>query len=269
MSNSGSYVSTVTRTSLTIPLQAEESVTYDAIKDMVRKKKIQEASALRTAKLRQEQRNDNDLGGGEWSEQRARDAAIAKMTGLKNQLNKLFLQQAELEKSVQYKWKEKVNEFEQRSLREEQEELNRLRQEQKQLLEKVRMEHENAGDKRLSVPSSETKKGKRKAESDEAEEPRNKRRRVAESATGKGGGGGDRGGRSDAKASQEKGVSVGEELVGDDDNEEGEEKVLESAKKDKELEVCSYFLPVLCDVILQCYGNLQHSHYCFPFRLKQ
>lgn len=238
MSNSGSYVSTSTRTALTIPVSAEESVAYDAIKSIVRKKKIREASALRAAKLKQERADNNNMKEREHSEKEARDAAVTRAADLRSQLNKLFLQQAELEKSVQYKWKEKVDEFEQRSLKEEEDALNKLRREQKQIMEKVRREHDNVEDKKFGAPSSEIRKGKRKVERQDVEDSRKKKPKVGDSASkGKRGNnqiGHD--GTNETTTMKTRGVSIDEELFGEDDGGGTEKDILQSAKKVKDLE---------------------------------
>lgn len=182
---------------------------------------------------------------------KARDAATAKAMELRNQLNKLILQQSELEKNVQHQWKEKINTFEQRSLQEEDDEMNKLRQEHEQLMEKMRVEeHEIVEEKKVdaTTTSSESRKGKRKAARQEGEESRKKKPKIGgESTTGKGKkGGDDQAGHHDDGTTSEtatvdnaKGGSDDMELVRDDSSGNGDvEKVvsLQSAKKDRELE---------------------------------
>jgi len=200
---------------------------------------------MKAAKLKQEQKmaqaNDKDIKERERSDKEAKNAAAAKATELRNRLNKLFLQQTELEKNVQYQWKEKVNDFEQRSLKEEEDELNKLRGEQKQLIEKMRIEHEIVEEKKVGSALSETRKGKRKAERPESEESHKKRLQVGNPTTGKGKRGGDQAGHhagmTESTTANVKGGGGDKDVVGDEiGNGDVDKGVLHSAKKDKELE---------------------------------
>lgn len=155
---------------------------------------------------------------------------------------------------MQYSWKEKVYEFEERSVREEEDELNKLRQEQKQHMEKVRVEYENMEENNFGggggASRENNRKGKRKAEiqleASEASSSRKKKQKVVgDSTTSKGKRGGDNnqaGGHSDVTTEtaivKAKGGSEDTELAkGDSGRGDAEKEVLlESAKKDKELE---------------------------------
>ncbi|KAL7459881.1 hypothetical protein ACHAWC_011709 [Mediolabrus comicus] len=62
LAHSGSYVSTTMRTSCTIPLLTEDQSTHDAISDIIRKKKMKEIAAVKAARIKQQQmkeRNDD------------------------------------------------------------------------------------------------------------------------------------------------------------------------------------------------------------------
>lgn len=150
------------------------------IKAIIRKKKTWEHAAIQDAKARQEERlakaNDAGMKEQEVSDVKARAAATAKAKRMRNELNKLFLQQAEVEKSVQYSWKTKMEEYEAQSLREEKEVLDKLKREHdadiQDLEEKVRMENEQ-DEKKMAEAIAALKTGaehghgstKRKAES--------------------------------------------------------------------------------------------------------
>ena len=180
MSHSGTYTSTSNRTSSTLPVSTDVSATHmHGIKAIIRKKKTWEHAAIQDAKARQEERlaKANDLGMKEQdvSDVKARAAATAKAKRMRNELNKLFLQQAELEKGVQYSWKTKMEEYEAQSLREEKEVLDKLKREHdadiQDLEEKVRMENEQ-DEKKMAEEIAALKTGehgngntKRKAES--------------------------------------------------------------------------------------------------------
>lgn len=226
-------------------MSTEESATqYAGITNILRKKKIWEHSALKAAKLKQEERmakaNDAGTKEREQSELMARETATIKAKEIRNELNKLFLQQTEVEKSVQYRWKEKIDEFERRSIREEQEEMNKLREEHdsemKQLVERVRVENEIEEEKKISAIAAlgESRRGdKRKAETQGGEgavvESCKKRKVEGGSTDEKVEGGGD--------ATTLKGNNENPEHDNNIDtsgNNETSEK--ESTKKEKELE---------------------------------
>lgn len=157
MSHSGSYVSTSTRTSSSVAVSTEEpAARYGGILNILRRKKTWEHAALKAAKLKQEQKmaraNKNKAGGSGASsgsskaDAKAREAAVAKAQRLRNQLKQLYLQKTEVEKNIQYEYKERINEYEQRSLKEEEEAMEKLRRKQdgetKSLAEKLRAENE-------------------------------------------------------------------------------------------------------------------------------
>ena len=62
LAHSGSYVSTTMRTSCTIPLLTEDQSTHDAISVIIRRKKMKEIAAVKAARIKQQQmkeRNDD------------------------------------------------------------------------------------------------------------------------------------------------------------------------------------------------------------------
>lgn len=199
MSHSGSYVSTSNRTTSSIAVSTDEPAAhYGGVKSILRRKKTWEHTAIKAAKLKQEERlaKANDAGARERDEadKLAHEAATAKAKEIRNELNKLFLQQTEIEKSVQHEWKRKIEEFEQRSLKEEQEKLQKLREEQKaemkELIEKVRIENEIDHKKKaeaIAALKKESSRGdtssggsshKRKADSQEECAESSKKRKV-------------------------------------------------------------------------------------------
>lgn len=183
---------------MSVPVPTDLSAaTYDGITSIIRKKKTREASALRRAAQNMKQDRErrvvaraaavNNVHNGEGEEgqgqsnRKARERANSKIRELRNELNKLLMQRTELEKSVQYQWKEKINDFEQTSLKEEEEEMNKLRQEHerelKQLPEKMRSERQQHAEEEAR------RKGKRKAAREEMDVSRKKRLKVGEDST--------------------------------------------------------------------------------------
>lgn len=240
------------RVHVSVPVVSTElsAATYEGITSIIRKKKTREAAALRRAaqKLKQEREQrvvaraataynidgDGKEGRGQ-PKKKSREKAKSKITELRNELNQLLVQRAELEKSVQYKWKEKINDFEQTSREEEEEEMDKLRQEHerelKQLAEKMRAEQE---DHAVEEPS---RLGKRKAAREEMDESRKKRVKVVEdSATGH-----TDDGTRDEIAAVGNGSSQDTELdkdngPGGNEDADNEQVPLQSAEKTKELE---------------------------------
>ena len=222
---------------------------YDLIKRIFLKKKLWESSALRVeatkkaeaeAKLAADKVANTKVDEEQQSEQRAREAAVAKADEIRAELNKLFIQQAELEKSVQYEWKEKIAEYEKRSYQEEDEILAKLQQEQdielQQFMEKIKAESElDKEQKDAAVGGGKVIGGgsKRKAEDGGGGELRNKRQKVDGSNAAA-----EIGEINEAATSN---LKAGDGSLGDN-AEEGE--VLQSAIKEKELEVrmCVYIM---------------------------
>lgn len=175
---------------IAVPVVSSE---HDVIKDIFYKKKIWETSALRAAKLKQEQQinraNNDNPKKREQIEKKIRENSTTKANEARHELNELFLRQSEIEKSVQCQWEEKIRDFENRSLQDAEDGMSTLRQEHdremKQLTEKARVEHENDKEKKFAVTSNETTTGKaggkRKAESRESRESGNKRLKVENS----------------------------------------------------------------------------------------
>ena len=149
-------------------------------------------------------------------------------------------QQAELEKSVQYEWKEKIAEYEKRSYQEEDEVLAKLQEQQdielQQFMEKIKAESElDKEQKDAAVGGGKVIGGgsKRKAEDGGGGELSNKRQKVDGSNPAA-----EIGEINEAATSN---LKTGDDSQGDN-TEEGE--VLQSAIKEKELEVrmCVYIM---------------------------
>lgn len=184
---------------MSVPVVSTEisAATYQGIKSIIRRTKSREALALRRAsqKIKQEREqrsvalaagvaNVGDFDGKEGqfqSKTRTREKMKAKITDLKNELNKLLRQRTELEKTVQHQWKEKINDFEQSSLKQEQEEVNELRKEHERELRQL-METMKATQ---GQPAAEemTGKGKRRAAREDVDESRKKSRKVGKKCT--------------------------------------------------------------------------------------
>lgn len=146
-----------------------------------------------------------------------RERATTRANSARQELNELYLQQSEIEASVQSQWEVKIRDFEERSLRDAQDGMSSLRQEHdaemKLLMDNSREEHENDKKKKLATLSETAGKGgKRKAvESREARESCNKRLKVGNNSTNE----------------------HGKEDVSDD---VGKEESLGSVEKERELE---------------------------------
>ena len=225
---------------------------YDLIKRIFLKKKLWESSALRVeatkkaeaeAKLAADKVANTKVDEEQQSEQRAREAAVAKADEIRAELNKLFIQQAELEKSVQYEWKEKIAEYEKRSYQEEDEILAKLQEQQdielQQFMEKIKAESELDKEQKDAAVGRGSKVigggNKRKAEDGGGGESSNKRQKVDGSNPAA-----EIGEINEAATSN---LKAGDDSQGDN-TEEGE--VLQSAIKEKELEVCVLlYIPIM------------------------
>lgn len=209
-----------------------ESAIRDAVEAILRRKKVWESSALKTAKLRQEQQtnraNNNNSKEREQSAKKAREAATAKSNEIRNELNKLFLQQNEIETSVRHQWKEKIGDYEKCSYQDEKDELETLLQEHenemKQLMEKVKVEQEADDQKKLTMTSN-SGTGKRKAEVWDAGGESSKKKQKVDTSTIE-------------KHDHEKAGVIDTERSGDVEKKE-------SIKKEKELEKIVYDMSYL------------------------
>lgn len=250
ISNSGSYLSS-SHVRISVPVSTELSVaTYEGIRSIIRKKKTREALALRRAakKLEQEQErrfvareaaannvNDGDGKDGQGQTQKkAREKAKSKILGLKNELNKILMQRTELENNEQ-QWKEKIHDFEQRSLVEEEEEIKKLRQEHERELRQ--MEETMKAEQKNPAADETSRKGKRQVARGEMDESHKKRLKVGKYSTT---GHTNDGIRDEAalvgkRKSRDTAIEKDSGLSGYGDA-ENEEVSLQSAEKAKELE---------------------------------
>jgi len=225
-------------------IDKSESILYDLIKRIFQRKKTWEASAIRaeaTKKAAAEAQKAADANTtnqqkdeAEQREKQTRADAVQKTVEIREELNKLFVKQAEIEKGIQYTYKEKINTYEKQSYKEEDELMARLEKEHdeeiKQLIEKNKIESEEdkvkkaaallevTGGKSVGGGSGKRKADDRVGESSTSDEPSAKKQKADDGAA----------------------VKTGElndtKVDGDDDGEvkEGEE-VLKSALKEQEL----------------------------------
>ena len=171
-------------------------------------------------------------------EKQTRADAVQKTAEIREELNKLFVKQAEIEKGIQYNYKEKINEYEKQSYKEEDELMARLEKEHdeeiKQLIEKNKIESEEDKVKKaaalLKVTGGKSVggSGKRKAddgvgETSSSGEPSTKKQKADDGAA--------------VKTGEINGTNDNTK-VDDDDDDDGEvkeEEVLKSALKEQEL----------------------------------
>lgn len=133
----------------TIPLLSEEPDTYDAIKNILAKKKLWEQTQLGMKKARQQASLGNTQNKVVEKRDKAaaenRDAAVLQVSKGKEKLEQLILQRAELEKTIRSEWDEKIKKYEHESMRKEEEILNALKskheQEMKQMMEEVKAQN--------------------------------------------------------------------------------------------------------------------------------
>lgn len=133
----------------TIPLLSEEPDTYDAIKNILAKKKLWEQTQLGMKKARQQASLGNTQNKAVEKRDKAaaenRDAAVLQVSKGKEKLEQLILQRAELEKTIRSEWDEKIKKYEHESMRKEEEILNALKskheQEMKQMMEEVKAQN--------------------------------------------------------------------------------------------------------------------------------
>lgn len=145
MAHSGSYVSVSARTNWHAELPEEDAETQKSIKSIIIRKKELERDAMRVAQLERERRlakEKSQAKGDDGSERRA--LVKQRVQEIRSELNKLYTEQAEIEKGVQLKYMTKQREFESKSRQDEKKELEELQRrhdlEMKELLE----EHEVA-----------------------------------------------------------------------------------------------------------------------------
>lgn len=229
-----------------ILLDKSESILYDLIKRIFQRKKTWEASAQRaeaTKKAVAEAQKAADANTtnqqkdeAEQREKQTRADAVQKTAEIREELNKLFVKQAEIEKGIQYTYKEKINEYERKSYKEEDELMARLEKEHdeeiKQLIEKNKIESEEDKVKKaaalLKVTGGKSAGGgKRKADdgvggetSSSSGEPSTKKQKADDGAA--------------VKTGELSRANDNTKVDDDDEVEEGEE-VLKSALKEQEL----------------------------------
>lgn len=179
LAHSGSYVSTTTRTSCTIPLLTEDQSTHDAIKDMIRKKKMREIAAMQAARLKKQQQmleetNVDKTENKERVRRKSREKASAQVTEGREQLDKLESDKTSLEGSVLAGWKEKISNFEQQMSEKERRELDALKLEHDgvigKMLNDVSVENNEDRVKLTEALNEVGNEKKRKLESESTEE---------------------------------------------------------------------------------------------------
>lgn len=118
---------------------------HDKIKHILHRKKVHEQSILQAAKLKQQQLNAlmqltqknqqqhrNHSGYESTPKEReqlhikARERATSNAKQARQELNTLFLRQSEIETSVQSQWEKKIADYEERAVRDEQDEIAAL-----------------------------------------------------------------------------------------------------------------------------------------------
>lgn len=214
---------------------------------ILRRKKTWEASALRAAKSREESLKIDDNNAAvdadddarereELSDKAAREDAMMRANEARDELNRLFLRQADLEKNAR-QWNERMNDYEQSSLRGEKDELEKLRRDHddeiERLEEKMRVENEIDEEERKSAAIGRKRMAKEGAA--EEEESRRKRQKVGESITAKAGGN-----ASDSEINNTPTGWMANSNAGDGSSGKigvGEAKVSGSVQKEEELKV--------------------------------
>ena len=182
LAHSGSYVSTTTRTSCTIPLLTEDQSTHDAIADIIRKKKMKEIAALKAARLKQKQMldemNNNKTKDKERARRESRAKASMQVKEGKEQLDKLQGEKTSLEGGILSSWNAKIVDYEQQMVVEENKELHSLKQDHESVVGKMldNVTGENNAD-RVKLTEALNEVGndkKRKLSSDEVESAEDK-----------------------------------------------------------------------------------------------
>ena len=164
---------TSVRTTSIIPMMEEDSETFDAMKNIMMKKKTLEQSQIETrakqlaAKKRQLPTQDEQK---KIAEKRA--AAVLQVAQGREKLAKLRAQRDELEQSIQSEWDEKITKFKKDSLMKEEEVINALKtkhsEEMKQLVQDIE-EQNKADDDELALKLNELDEETRKRISGEKE----------------------------------------------------------------------------------------------------
>jgi hypothetical protein len=155
-------LATNVRTTSTIRLLVEEPDTYDAIKNILTKKKVWEQSQLEMTKARQQASLGNTQNTSVEKRDKTaaenRETAVLQVAKGKERLEQLMLQRAELENTIRSEWDEKIKKFKNDSMQKEEEILNALKskheQEIKQMTLSLLLQHGH-GD----VPQPNTCKG--------------------------------------------------------------------------------------------------------------
>lgn len=141
LAHSGSYVSTTMRTSCTIPLLTEDQSTHDAISDIIRKKKMKEIAAVKAARIKlqqlKEMNDDKKTKEKERARREIRAKANMQVTEEKEQLSKLEAEKTSAEEAVLAGWNEQLVNLEQQMSQEENKELHSLKQEHDDIVGKM------------------------------------------------------------------------------------------------------------------------------------
>lgn len=133
LAHSGSYVSTTTRSSCTIPLLTEDQSTHDAITDMIRKKKMREIATMQAAQLKQQQQqlmeemNEDKTKDKERTRRESREKASVQVNEGREQLDKLESNKKSVEGSVLAGWSDKIVNYEIDMSEKEKRELDALK----------------------------------------------------------------------------------------------------------------------------------------------
>jgi hypothetical protein len=142
-------LATNVRTTSTIRLLVEEPDTYDAIKNILTKKKVWEQSQLEMTKARQQASLGNTQNTSVEKRDKTaaenRETAVLQVAKGKERLEQLMLQRAELENTIRSEWDEKIKKFKNDSMQKEEEILNALKskheQKIKQMMEEVKAQN--------------------------------------------------------------------------------------------------------------------------------
>lgn len=126
------FSATTVRTTANHPLLSEEPETYEAIRDILRKKKLWEFAALEAARAKQQAIADAeanvDLEAKAKLEEQEREAAVQQVQEGRGQLEKLSMQRTELENREHSEFRAKIDKFTEESLQEAETVMKQLKQ---------------------------------------------------------------------------------------------------------------------------------------------
>jgi hypothetical protein len=157
-----SDTATNVRTTSTIPLLVEDPETYDAIRNIMIRKKTREQSQLEM-RAKQQAAKMKRLPTAEEQEEnvKKREAAVLQFEQGKERLSQLLAQRDELTKSIREEWDEKIEKHENESLLKEEEAITALKvkheEEIKQLIDDVEKQNK-ADEEELALKLSEMDK---------------------------------------------------------------------------------------------------------------